>query len=140
MFFVRDRWWIKRIALVIGLVFWGCTTQLPFEGEPMPPAQVAAFMKVVTPASEYDTPPKFVRGFAPFFPEQLAGKGHWGYAELDFDIQTDGSTNDIRLVEATAYDFGRAAARAMQKWKFSPAVKNGRPVRVHARLPFTFRS
>ena len=137
---VQDKSSIKRICLVIALVSCSCTTEIPFEGDPMPPAQVATYMKVVTPASEYDTPPKFLHGFAPFFPERLAGKGHWGYAELDFDIQTDGSTNDVRLVEATAYDFGRAAARAVQRWKFAPAVKNGRPVRVHVRLPFTFRS
>jgi TonB family protein len=137
---VRDKLSIKRIGFVVALILCGCTTQLPFAGEPMPPAQVATFLKVVTPRSEYDTPPKFLRGFAPFFPPPLAGKGQWGYADLDFAVQPDGSTSDFRLVEATVPDFGRAAAIAVQKWKFTPALKNGRPVRVRVRLPFTFRS
>jgi TonB family protein len=106
----------------------------------MPPAQVGTYLKIVTPASEYDRPPTFLRGFAPFFPDQFARKGYWGYAELDFAIQPDGSTADVRLIEATIKDFGWAAARAVQQWKFAPALKNGHPVRVRARLPFTFRS
>jgi TonB family protein len=104
----------------------------------MPREQVEGFMKVVSPASDYDTPPKFVRGFAPFFPVAAAREGHLGFAELDFAIGSDGSTSDIRLVKATALDFARQAAIAVQKWKFTPAMKNGRPVGVRVRLPFTF--
>jgi TonB family protein len=137
---VRGRFSFKRIVLVATLVLCGCSTPLPFEGEPMPPEQVTAFMKVATPASKYDTPPKFLRGFAPFFPQAAEREGHWGYAELDFVVGNDGSTSDIRLVRATAYDFAQEAAVAVRKWKFSPATKNGRPVAVRVRLPFTFRS
>ncbi len=106
----------------------------------MPPNQVATFMKVATPASKYDTAPKFLRGFAPFSPEGAAQHGQWGYAEVDFVVRPDGSTRNVRMVQATAYDFAQAAALAVQKWKFSPATKNGRPVAVRVRLPFTFRS
>jgi TonB family protein len=129
----------NRIGLVVTLALCGCITQLPFEGEPMPQEQVATFIKVVTPASEYDTPPKFLRGFAPFFPQGAARANNWGFAELDFVVGPDGSTSNILMVKATTYDFARAAAAAVQKWKFSPAMKNGRPVAVRVRLPFTFR-
>jgi TonB family protein len=105
----------------------------------MPQNQVAKFMKVVTPASEYDTPPRFLRGFAPFFPQGAARENIWGFAELDFIVRPDGSTSNVRLIKATAYDFAREAAVAVQQWKFTPAMKNGRPVPVRVRLPFTFR-
>jgi TonB family protein len=116
----------------------GCTTHLPFGGEPMPDAQVANFIKVVTPASEYDRPPKFVHGLAPT--SQLSGKGQWGYTEIEFTVEPDGSTAQFRYLNATAPYFARQAIVAVQKWTFTPAVKNGRPVAVRVRLPFTFRT
>jgi TonB family protein len=139
---VIDRLLAARIAPVAALIAAcsGCTTQLPFGGEPMPANQVATFMKVVTPASEYDQPPKFVHGLAPISPGALLRKGYWGYVELEFTVQTDGSTSDFRMIKATIPDFARAAAVAVQKWQFTPAQKNGHPIAVRVRLPFTFRS
>ena len=104
----------------------------------MPAQQVATFMKVVSPASEYDQPPKFVHGLAPT--SQLSRKGQWGYTEIEFTIRPDGSTGEFRFMNATALYFARQAAIAVQGWKFSPAHKNGQPVPVRVRLPFTFRS
>ena len=127
-------------VLVFALLLSGCTTQLPFGGEPMPATQVATFMKVVSPASAYDQPPKFLGGRAPMSPVALSRKGYWGYAEIEFTIQTDGSTGEFKFMNATALEFARAAGLAVQKWKFAPARKNGQPVPVRARIPFTFRT
>jgi TonB family protein len=113
---------------------------MAFEGNPMPENQVTSFMQVITPRSAYDTPPKFLQGYAPFYPNALAGTRIWGYAALDFNIGPDGSTSDIRLIAARGFDFGQEAALAVYKWHFAPARKNGQPVRVRVRLPFTFRS
>jgi TonB family protein len=113
---------------------------MAFVGDPMPESQVTTFMQVITPRSAYDAPPKFLHGYAPFFPPRLAGKGYWGYAALDFNIETDGSTSDIRMIAARGYDFAQEAAYAVGKWRFLPAQKNGQPVRVRVQLPFTFRS
>jgi len=120
-----------------------CSCALPnmaFEGNPMPKGQVRDFLQIVSPASTYDTPPQFRRGYAPFFPEAEAKKRQWGYALADFVIAPDGSTSDIRVIKATAYSFGVEAIYAVQDWRFTPAQKNGQPVPVHVRLPFTFRT
>ena len=55
----------------------------------MPEAQVNRFLVIVSPKSTYDVPPKFVKGFAPDFPETEAYKRQWGYANIEFAIRTD---------------------------------------------------
>jgi TonB family protein len=139
---VNDRSLLVRfIPPVVALVFCNaCTTQLPFGGEPMPPEQVATFLKVISPASEYDRPPKLLSGRAPVASGALARKGYWGYTEIEFTVRADGSTDQFRFMNTTAPEFAREAALAVQKWKFAPARKNGQPVPVKVRLPFTFRT
>ncbi len=106
----------------------------------MPEAQVANYLEVITPSRGYDTPPKFLKGYAPFFPSAESSKRQWGYAKLQFKVSPDGSISDIQLIAATAYDFGEEAIDAVKDWKFAPARKNGQPVSVRVRLPFTFRA
>jgi len=123
------------------LFFCGCASnELATEGSPMPEKQVAAYIQPVTSSSSYDTPPRFLRGYAPFFPTREATTHHWGYAVVEFNVTADGRTSDVRPVLATAYSFAEKAVLAVQQWRFSPARKNGQPVVVRMRLPFTFRS
>jgi TonB family protein len=131
---------MKAIGAALSLCLSGCQSEpLAFEGNPMPADQVRAFMQVLTPRSDYDTPPELVRGYAPFYPARYARVRHWGYAVLEFSVEPDGSASRIRIVAARALAFGQEAALAVEKWQFTPARKNGQPVRVHVRLPFTFR-
>jgi TonB family protein len=121
-------------------IFWGCESgRLAFEGDPMPEHQVTAFLQVVSPRSAYDTPPKFVKGYAPFFPEDEARKRHLGYAMAEFTVNTDGTVNGVRILKATTQNFAVEAGYTVRDWHFTPAQKNGHPVAVRARLPFTFR-
>jgi len=106
----------------------------------MPEKQVATYITPVTPPSAYDTPPKFLKGYAPFFPATEAKRRHWGYALVEFSVAADGTTSDIRPITATAYSFAEKAMSAVQDWQFTPARKNGQPVVVRMRMPFTFRS
>jgi protein TonB len=79
-------------------------------------------------------------GYTPFFPVREAKTRHWGYAVVEFNVTADGTTSEVRPVVATAYSFARAATIAVQRWRFAPARKNGQPVVVRMRQPFTFRS
>ena len=106
----------------------------------MPKTQVAAYIQSVTPSGAYDTPPKFLRGYAPFFPSREAKTRHWGYAVVEFNVTADGKTSDVRPVLATTYSFAEEATTAVQNWQFAPARKHGQPVAVRMRIPFTFRS
>src|SRR5438552_1083203 len=129
------------LSLITTLLLCACSSpKLAVEGNPMPEKQVATYMTSVTPSSAYDTPPKFLKGYAPFFPAKEAKTRHWGYALVEFSVTTDGMTSDIRPITATAYPFAKKAMGAVQSWQFAPARKNGQPVVVRMRIPFTFRS
>jgi len=132
-----------RIPCLTGLFLCSCASLSPhvaFEGSPMPATQVAANLEVLTPSAAYDTPPKFSDGYAPFYPEDEAQKREIGYALLEFNVLADGTTGDIRGIRATSYAFVKAAISAVRGWRFEPARKNGNPVAVRVRLPFSFQS
>jgi TonB family protein len=137
-----DRRGLAILCLVATTLFFcGCASrELATEGSPMPQKQVAAYIEPVTSSSSYDTPPRFLKGFAPFFPTQESQLGHWGYAVVEFNVTADGKTSDVRPVLATAYSFAEKAMLAVQRWQFAPARKHGQPVVVRMRLPFTFRT
>jgi TonB family protein len=138
--YLIDRGFVA-LGLLTTLLLCDCSSpNLAIEGNPMPEKQVAAYITSVTPSSAYDTPPKFLKGYAPFFPATEAKRRHWGYALVEFSVRADGTTSDIRPVTATAYSFAEKAMRAVQTWQFAPARKQGQPVVVRMRIPFTFRS
>src|SRR6184192_4457446 len=117
------------LSLITTLLLCACSSpKLAVEGNPMPEKQVATYITPVTPPSAYDTPPKFLKGYAPFFPATEAKRRHWGYALVEFSVTTDGTTGDIHPVTATAYSFAKKAMDAVQNWQFAPARKNGQPV------------
>ncbi|PYJ50331.1 MAG: hypothetical protein DME83_09795 [Verrucomicrobia bacterium] len=129
------------LSLITTLLLYACSSpKLAVEGNPMPEKQVATYMTSVTPSSAYDTPPKFLKGYAPFFPARESKRRHWGYAVVEFGVTADGATSDIRPITATAYPFAKEAMYAVQTWRFDPARKHGQPVVVRIRIPFTFRS
>ena len=117
----------------------GCQSQLAFEGNPMPAEQVDSFLQVVSPKGAYDTPPKFVKGYAPFFPEGEPRTRHTGYALAEFTINPNGRATYVRILKATTLNFAEEAGYTVRDWQFAPAKKNGQAVSVRVRLPFTFR-
>ena len=63
-----------------------------------------------------------------------------GFVEVEFTVEADGSTADIRIVEAQpAGIFERAARRAIGRWRFQAHVVEGKPVAVRAWQRVDFR-
>src|SRR5689334_20920511 len=81
------------------------TNRMAFEGDPMPEQQVTSFLQVVSPKGSYDTPPQFLKGYAPFFPENEPKKTHLGYALAEFTVAANGSIHNIRIIKATNLNF-----------------------------------
>jgi TonB family protein len=128
-------------SLLTAAILFSCANpKMAFEGNPMPEEQVARFLQIVSPKSAYDTPPKFKRGYSPFFPDAESMKRQWGYAMTEFTITPNGQVDDIKIIAATALSFAQEAFSALQDWRFTPAQKNGAAVPVRARIPFTFRT
>ena len=63
----------------------------------------------------------------PIYPSRASRRGIEGWAEVAFTINTNGATEDIRVVaEDPPGVFGRAAVKAVRKWKYKPQVIDGK--------------
>jgi protein TonB len=99
----------------------------------------AGGMQASGPSSAYDVPPKFISGAAPIYPITRLRLREPGFAVISFVVDETGRTRDFR-VEKTNYPFfGTHAIAAIQKWRFRPATKHGRPVSCRVHIPFNYR-
>lgn len=76
----------------------------------------------------------------PDYPREALLSGAEGYVVVEFTIDTDGRTKDISVVESEPRDtFDRDARRAVARWRFEPALRDGRPVeqRIRHTIEFT---
>lgn len=73
---------------------------------------------------------------APEYPRRAASRGVEGFVTVEFTVTTNGSTRDVRVVDAVDTEgretsiFNRAAIRAAERFKFRPRVIDGEPVEV----------
>ncbi|MEO6874001.1 MAG: TonB family protein [Opitutaceae bacterium] len=90
------------------------------------------------PASMQNSLPSVVYQTVPQYPLELRRAGSTGSAVVDFIVTSTGDVVSAYAISATAPGFGFAAAAAVSRWKFKPALRNGRPVNVHMQLPIGF--
>lgn len=65
----------------------------------------------------------------PEYPERAAQRGVEGYAVVCFDVDADGKPFNVEVCgEDPPGYFGRAAVRAVERWKYKPKIENGQPV------------
>ena len=74
----------------------------------------------------------------PVYPESERGYPHEVTVVIDVTVEIDGSVSEPEVHQSGGAAFDEAAMAAVQTWTFSPARKNGKPVRsrVHALLHF----
>ena len=87
-----------------------------------------------------DSAPEPVKQVPPEYPEKAMSRSVEGWVELEFVVGVDGKVRDVSVLNAEpAKMFEGAAVKAIQKWVFSPAMRNGAPVESQARRKFTFK-
>lgn len=70
------------------------------------------------------------------YPQAAIEAGVVGTIQVSFIVEKDGSLSDIRVVKDLGYGTGEAAVRVLQEGgEWSPAIQNGRKVRVAFTLP-----
>ena len=76
----------------------------------------------------------------PEYPPRELQNGVEGWVLLEFTIATDGSVENILVIESEPKNaFNRAAIRAMGRWRYQPKMVGGRPVaQQHMREIFRF--
>ena len=75
----------------------------------------------------------------PEYSEEARKAKFQGAVLLAIVIEADGSTSNIRVLRPLGLGLDEKAIEAVQKWKFRPSTKDGRPVRVSANVEVNFR-
>jgi protein TonB len=92
--------------------------------------------------SEVDQPPRTLRTFPPQYPYIAKRDNIEGRIVLKFVVDVDGSAKEPEVVRAEPPEvlelFAEAALKAVERYKFKPAVKNGKGVLCIVKLPIVF--
>jgi TonB family protein len=80
------------------------------------------------------TPPRLVRTFGLWKP----GSSRRGTVVLDVILEEDGTPKVVRILQSLEPELDEAAVGNFSQWRFSPALKNGRPVKVRLNAEVTF--
>jgi len=73
--------------------------------------------------------PEPIKRVAPKYPVSAARDAREGWARLSFVIDEEGNVNNILVTDTSgSKDITKAAIKAAKKWKYKPAMENGKPV------------
>lgn len=105
------------------------TEQAVKDAEPTKVESLAAFV-----------PAKSIDRVAPQYPEAAARRGQEGWVKMSFVVDEQGNVQDPVIDDFAGHrSFKRTALRALQKWTFEPAIKDGKPTQqCHQAVQFDF--
>jgi TonB family protein len=75
----------------------------------------------------------------PVYPEEAQRAGLEGLVVLKVVIDERGRVGDVEVMRSVGHGFDEAAVAAVRQWKFRPATRNGKPIKVVHVIPFDFR-
>lgn len=109
---------------------------------PVAPAPAVPAAPVPAPApvpAVADTAPRPVSSLAPRYPREALRRGAAGTVVLRVHVGTDGEPQAVDLVQGSGWrELDRAAADAVRRWRFAPAMRDGQPVAASVQVPITF--
>lgn len=95
--------------------------------------------------TEDEVPPGFVQAKAaykpaPTYPKKALNDWSEGWADLEFAVTPGGAVREISVVDALGpEEFIKSSVKAVSKWQFNPATRNGSPVEQYlARVSVLF--
>ena len=75
----------------------------------------------------------------PVYPDEADRQGVSGKVRLQLKLETDGRVSGIEVLSATPPGvFDESALQAFREARFSPAQKNGRPVRALVQIEVVY--
>ena len=84
--------------------------------------------------------PRLLANPKPLYPKRARKHGVEGQVLLRVQIGTDGKSKAVETLRTSGHPLLDAAAvKAVRKWRFSPALRNGAPVVATLDIPITFR-
>jgi TonB family protein len=76
---------------------------------------------------------------APLYDDAARAAKYQGTIVLSVVVTPDGRSDSILVLKGAPFLLNKQAMEAVQKWKFKPAEKDGKPVRVRVPIEITFR-
>jgi TonB family protein len=134
-------------ALFLAIALTACATdqtQYSLEGSSRRMAKAnaeRAFADTPSPtalAGDVDTPAKKLRVVLPSYPQELVEANEGGSVSVQFYIEPDGTVSDAALVGSPHSELGAITLKAIMQWRFSPAIKDGKPIRTKVVQKFRF--
>jgi protein TonB len=90
------------------------------------------------PVLDYDQPPRLIKNTKPVYPQEAFIKKIEGVVEVTILIDANGNVPYARVVKSIP-QLDQAAIQTVMQWRFTPAMKKGRPVATWANAPVSFR-
>ena len=115
----------------------------PLPDEPAGAEPIISTAPVAPPepvaAARPDASAKPVRSPPPEYPASAAQRGEAGTVLLQVQVDAQGRPAEVDVVQSSrSRALDREAVRAVRRWEFSPAVRNGQPVSSKVLIPIEF--
>lgn len=91
------------------------------------------------PEQAVDTPARLVRSEIPTYPADALAERVEADVRLELVVSRAGTVESVRPLRASGHGLDEAATRAARRFRFTPAVKYGRPVRARVSWTVQFR-
>ena len=85
------------------------------------------------------SPPRAVFSPDPLYPEAARKEHFMGVVVLHVIVGPDGRPSDVRVARSLRSDMDENAIKAVQQWRFQPAMKDGVPVSVEVNVEVNYR-
>jgi len=86
-----------------------------------------------------DSPPTPISKPPPVYPNTLLGKGVGGRVTVTCTVDASGRVTATRVKQSSGHtELDRAAIDAVNRWKFKPGTKAGKPATATCVVPFSF--
>ena len=83
--------------------------------------------------------PRIRKAPDPEYPDLARGLRREGKLLLWAVVRPDGKIHDVRIARPLGLGFEERAVKAVEKWEFEPAQKDGKPVAVQLNIEINFR-
>lgn len=116
----------------------------PMQGEKAVPSQFVLPLSFASSRDRaletgmVDDVPQMITQMTPRFPASQQGKSKSGQVILSFVVNTEGGTEDIRVISSSHPDFEAEAIAALERSRFRPGLRDGEPVRTKLQVPIMF--
>ncbi|WP_024890597.1 energy transducer TonB [Luteimonas huabeiensis] len=112
---------------------------MPAVADPGAAEDGGALPGTVPPAAGATRAPVAVRTPAPDYPRTAMRRGEAGEVIVAVRVDREGRPREVRVDRSSGYPaLDRAAAGAVRRWRFEPALEGGRPVEAEVRVPVEF--